>query len=70
MATTVREARISAASKALDHSLVPLGDGLSAGHLRIAAEAVVDSLFTDHSMDHFTVRSPAEREAAEYLPGD
>jgi hypothetical protein len=35
-----------------------------------AATAVVDALFTDHSMDHLTVLSAAEREAAEYLPGD
>jgi hypothetical protein len=68
--TTVREARIRAVSEALDRTLIPFGDGLSMGKLRLAAEAVVDALFTDRSMDHFTVPSAAEREAAEYLPGD
>jgi hypothetical protein len=70
MSITVREARVAAASRALDQSLIPFGDGLSTGHLRIAAEAVVDALFTDRSMDHLTVRTAAEHEAAEYLPGD
>jgi hypothetical protein len=50
MTTTVREARIAAASRALDEILISFGDGLSTGHLRIAAEAVVDALFTDPSI--------------------
>lgn len=57
MPTTIREIRISKASDALDKTLIPFGDGLSTRHLRIAAEAVVDALFTDHSMDHLTVPS-------------
>jgi hypothetical protein len=35
-----------------------------------AATAVVDALFPDRSMDHLIAPSAAEREAAEYLPGD
>lgn len=68
--TTVREARIEAALRAIQQAKK------QAGICRVEirnidlAEAVVDALFTDHSMDHFTVRTPAEREAAEFLPGD
>jgi hypothetical protein len=65
---TVRESRITAADTALRRA------GLQAyllnWQIEQAATAVVDALFPDRSMDHLTVRSAAEREAAEYLPGD
>lgn len=84
--TTVRESRLSAAREAiLDafhdtpasawdgklNSSVSIPPGMNMGpYFDRMAEAVVDALFTDRSMDHITVATAAEREAAEYLPGD
>jgi hypothetical protein len=66
--TTVREVRITAADTALRKA--GLGAYMADWQVEKAANAVVDALFTDRSVDHLTVRSAAEREAAEYLPGD
>ncbi len=43
--TTVREVRVQAASHAIDTVTMMYGDGLSQGHLRMVAEAVIDALF-------------------------
>ena len=67
--TTVREARIEAARSAIvkaQKNAICRGE---TGPYDLAV-AAVDALFTDRSMDHFTVPSAAEREAAEFLPGD
>jgi hypothetical protein len=65
--TTVRESRIARADIALRKS--GLQAYMADWQIEGAATAVVDALFTDHSMDHLTVPSVVEREDAEYLPG-
>ena len=65
---TVREARITVADTALRKA--GLQAYMADWQVEKAATAVVDALFTDHSMDHLTIRTAAEREAAEYLPGN
>jgi hypothetical protein len=83
---TVRELRVQEARNAIQaafhdtptnawdgllNSSIYIPPGMNMGpYFDRMAAAVVDALFTDRSMDHLTVPSPAEREAAEYLPGD